>query len=220
MEEYAKFQTGKKGFTTIDSIHLSIIIIMLVVYIILIVKESKEDVINTYDDDDPNDTINKSNPDNTNNSNIVTTYDVTISILGFIIGLFISSFVTRYLFREYNKNITVITITFIISIIALIIYYIMSNYQRKQISTPFIKYNQIIFPLLGGLFLIAEDSINHFFNYFSGNQENYSGGFNLEKFAGSLNEVRNALAKNNILSDTSTDYMGGSTSIFTSTDSY
>ena len=98
-------------------------------------------------------------------------------------------------------------------------YYIISNFEKKQISTPLIKYNQIIFPLLGGLFLIADDSINHFFNYFGGNQEKYSGGFNLDKFAGSLNEVRNALAKNNILSDTSTDYIGGSTSIFTSTDS-
>jgi hypothetical protein len=80
-----------------------------------------------------------------------------------------------------------------------ITYYILVNYQNKQISTPLIKYNQIIFPLLGGLFLIAEDSINHFFNYFGGDQEKYSGGFNLEKFAGSLNEVRNALAKNKIL---------------------
>jgi hypothetical protein len=217
MEEYAKFQTGKKGFTNVDSIHLSIIIIMLVVYIVLIIKESSEyNISNSSEDNNNNRDSSENNP---NNTNFVSMYDNAISVLGFILGLFTSSFITRYLFREYNKNIAVITITFIISLVALIAYYILSNYQKKQISIPLIKYNQIIYPLLGGLFLVAEDSINHFFNYFGGHKENYSGGFNLDKFAGSLNEVRNALAKNNILSDTSTDYIGGSTSIFTSTDS-
>jgi hypothetical protein len=209
MEVYNKFKNSKMGFTRVDSVHLSIIIFMLTIYIILIVKESSED---------PS-IENRKVISINNEKDTVSAYDVIISIWGFILGLFISSFVTRFLFREYSNNIAVITIIFIISIIALITYYILVNYQNKQISTPFIKYNQIIFPLLGGLFLIAEDSINHFFNYFGGNQEKYSGGFNLEKFAGSLNEVRNALAKNKILSDTSTDYIGGSTSIFTPTDS-
>jgi magnesium-transporting ATPase (P-type) len=211
MEVYNKFDNGKKGFTRVDSVHLSIIIFMLTIYIILIIKESSED--------SSIDNKRYLSDDNQKDPNTVSAYDIIISIWGFILGLFISSFVTRFLFREYSNNIAVITIIFIISIIALITYYILVNYQNKQISTPLIKYNQIIFPLLGGLFLIAEDSINHFFNYFGGNQEKYSGGFNLEKFAGSLNEVRNALAKNKILSDTSTDYMGGSTSIFTPTDS-
>lgn len=205
MEEITRFENGKKGFTTIDSIHLSIIIIMLSVYIVLIIKDSSE--------------YNPNAIETSTNGNTVSTYDIVLSVWGFILGLFISSFVTRFLFREYSNNIAIITITFSVSIIALVVYYILANYQNKQISTPLVKYNQIIFPLLGGLFLIAEDSINHFFNYFGGNQEKYSGGFNLEKFAGSLNEVRNALAKNNILSDTSTDYMGGTTSIFTTTDS-
>jgi len=209
MEVYNKFKNSKMGFTRVDSVHLSIIIFMLTIYIILIVKESSED---------PS-IENRKVISINNEKDTVSAYDIIISIWGFILGLFISSFVTRFLFREYSNNIAVITIIFIISIIALITYYILVNYQNKQISTPFIKYNQIIFPLLGGLFLIAEDSINHFFNYFGGNQEKYSGGFNLEKFAGSLNEVRNALAKNKILSDTSTDYIGGSTSIFTPTDS-
>jgi len=209
MEVYNKFKNSKMGFTRVDSVHLSIIIFMLTIYIILIVKESNED---------PS-IENRKVISINNEKDTVSAYDVIISIWGFILGLFISSFVTRFLFREYSNNIAVITIIFIISIIALITYYILVNYQNKHISTPFIKYNQIIFPLLGGLFLIAEDSINHFFNYFGGNQEKYSGGFNLEKFAGSLNEVRNALAKNKILSDTSTDYIGGSTSIFTPTDS-
>jgi len=209
MEVYNKFKNSKMGFTRVDSVHLSIIIFMLTIYIILIVKEASED---------PS-IENRKVISINNEKDTVSAYDIIISIWGFILGLFISSFVTRFLFREYSNNIAVITIIFIISIIALITYYILVNYQNKQISTPFIKYNQIIFPLLGGLFLIAEDSINHFFNYFGGNQEKYSGGFNLEKFAGSLNEVRNALAKNKILSDTSTDYIGGSTSIFTPTDS-
>jgi CBS domain containing-hemolysin-like protein len=192
MESYNKFSNYKKGFSTIDSIHFSIIIIMLSVYIVLIMKESTE-----YD---PNNSDNSNYLENSKyrNNDYVSTYDIIISVWGFILGLFISSFVTRFLFREFSNNIAVITITFSISIIALIVYYILANYQNKQISIPLIKYNQIIFPLLGGLFLIAEDSINHFFNYFGGNQERYSGGFNLEKFAGSLNEVRNALAKNNI----------------------
>lgn len=217
MDVYNKFNNSKKGFTRVDSVHLSIIIFMLTIYIILIIKESNED--DSIDNKNDKNNTNVVSTYNKNDTNVVSTYDIIISIWGFILGLFISSFVTRFLFREYSNNIAIITIIFIISIIALITYYIIVNYQNKQVSTPFIKYNQIIFPLLGGLFLIAEDSINHFFNYFGGDQEKYSGGFNLEKFAGSLNEVRNALAKNNILSDTSTDYIGGSTSIFTPTDS-
>ena len=200
MEVYSKFGYNKRGFTTVDSVHLSIITFMLVIYLILIYK-------NTIDEED----IDLHN----NNNNNVSTYDVIISVWGFILGLFVSSFVTRFLFREYGSNIAVISITFLVSMILLILYYIVSNYKTKQINISFLKYNEIIFPLLGGLFLIAEDSINHFFNYFGDAPERYSGGFNLDKFAGSLNEIRNALAKNNILSDTSTDYIGSSSNIFT-----
>ena len=86
------------------------------------------------------------------------------------------------------------------------------------------RYNQVIFPLIGGLFLISEDAINHLFNYFGDGSSNYItlgseiDPAALSKIAGSLTAVREALARNNILSDTSTSYLGGSdsTSIFTS----
>jgi preprotein translocase subunit SecG len=213
----------KKGFTNIDAIHLSIIIFMFIIYLYLVYLVSKnpnsqnnDNNKNQDNNNDPNYAITGiDNPLTLKESN-VTVADITCSIWGFILGLFVSSFITRYVFREYGTNITVISTTFIIALIALILYYIVSSYQDKNIDTPIGNYSQIIYPLLGGLFLIAEDSINHFFNYFGGQNNMYNGGFNLNKFAGSLNEIRSTLAKNNLLSDTSTDYIGASSSIFSS----
>jgi hypothetical protein len=207
--------TLKKGFTTVDSVHLSIIIFMFIIYLYLVYLVSKDPTNLIHKEDASHAISGISEPSDLSNTN-VTVVDITCSVWGFILGLFVSSFITRFVFREYGTNITVITTTFIIALTALILYYIVSSFQEKNIDTPIGKYSQIIYPLLGGLFLISEDAINHFFDYFGDKTTVYNGGFNLNKFAGSLNEIRSTLAKNNLLSDTSTDYMGASSSIFSS----
>jgi hypothetical protein len=186
MDEYQK-----RGITKIDIVHIFIIIIMIIIYIILL---SYAPVSQT----DENSKDNKSE---------VSTLDIVISIWGFILGLFVSSFVTRFIFREYNSNIIIISITFFIALTILILYYIGINYETLDNGNNWIRYNQVVFPLIGGLFLISEDAISHLFEYFGGNRERYT---NLNKLAGGLMEIREALAKNNILSDTSTDYKGSS----------
>lgn len=186
MDEYQK-----RGITKIDIVHIFIIIIMIIIYVVLLSQTpvSQNDV---YSKDNKSD---------------VSTLDIAISIWGFILGLFVSSFVTRFIFREYNSNIIIISITFFIALTILILYYIGINYETLENGNNWIRYNQVVFPLIGGLFLISEDAINHLFEYFGGNRERYT---NLNKLAGGLMEIREALAKNNILSDTSTDYKGSS----------
>jgi len=208
MEELTDFRQKKIGITKVDIIHFVIIIIMLIVYIVLLSQSPVSSNI-----------VQRDNVRNTDeNEHIVneevTNLDLIISVWGFILGLFISSFVTRFVFREYSSNITIITVTFFCSLLLLILYYIGSNYQNKHINNNWIRYNQIIFPLIGGLFLISEDAINHLFEYFGGNQNRYTD-LNINKLAGGIIEIRNALAKNNILSDTSTDYKGSSSEILT-----
>jgi len=198
---------NNKGLTKIDIIHLSIIIVMIIIYIILIYQNTyNEPKEMSSEQKQQQDTLTKNNEPIDNN---VTNLDIIISIWGLILGLFISSFVTRFIFREYRSNISIITITFFISITFLIIYYISINYRNTETNKPWITYNQIIFPLIGGLFLISEDSINHFLDYFGGNESKYST-INFSKIIGGINDIRSALDKNNILSDTSTDYMGSS----------
>jgi hypothetical protein len=196
MEEYRNNGNNKKGITKIDIIHIIIIIVMTIVYIILLslARTSTSSQLNPS-----NDIVSSSHVRN------VSTLDIVISIWGFVLGLFVSSFVTRFVFREYSSNITIITITFIISMIILILYHVGSNYQNTDDNDNWIRYNQIVFPLFGGLLLISQDAINHLFEYFGGNTEAYT---NIDKLAGGLMEIRQALAKNNILSDTSTDYKG------------
>ena len=208
MEELPTYNyKNNKGLTRIDIIHLSIIIVMIIIYIVLIYQntynEPKE--ISSEQQQQQNELTKNNEPIDNN----VTSLDIIISVWGLILGLFISSFVTRFIFREYRSNISIISITFFISITFLIIYYISINYRNAESNKPWITYNQIVFPLIGGLFLISEDSINHFLDYFGGKESNYET-INLSKIIGGINDIRSALDKNNILSATSTDYIGSS----------
>jgi hypothetical protein len=200
MEEFTIAEHNKKGITRIDIVHIIIIVVMIIIYVVLLSKTQIPSPSNQSVD-------NKKIKINTSTNDDVSTLDIIISIWGFILGLFVSSFVTRFIFREYSSNITIILITFIFSISILILYYVGTNYQNADNGENWVRYNQIVFPLVGGLFLISEDAINHLFEYFGGDTEKYT---NLDKLAGGLIEIRQALAKNNILSDTSTDYKGSS----------
>jgi len=200
----SNYRNKKHGFNNIDMLQLGLIIIMMIIYIVCINENEKLPSSNSPSSNSPS-SNSQSNNSNVSKNNEVSGFDIFLSIWGFILGLFISSFITRFLFREYNKNITIIILTFIISIILLILYYIASNYvQNDNTNNTWTKYNQYIFPLVGGLLLISEDAINHIFDYM-GNEGEYEY-IDVSKIARSLSMVRDKLDDHGILSDTSTDY--------------
>lgn len=100
---------------------------------------------------------------------IVSTTEIVLSIFGFILGLWISAYLHRTIFNnEQNdgKNIWTIGIIGIVSIIMMSFAIIANMHNVKGInSSKWIQYDQILFPLYGGLILISEESLRHFIHY-------------------------------------------------------
>jgi len=100
---------------------------------------------------------------------VVSYTEINLSIFGFFVGLWMSSFLHRTIFndeKEDAKNIWKIIIIGIISIIITCSAVVSVVYNVKGISSmSWIKYHQILFPLYGGFLLISEEAVRHFIHY-------------------------------------------------------
>ena len=87
----------------------------------------------------------------------------------FFCGLWLSSYLNRTIFSDENdnsKNILFIIFIGIVSIIVMSAAIVANIYNVKGINNQtWVKYNQILFPLYGGLILISEESVRHFIHY-------------------------------------------------------
>jgi hypothetical protein len=110
--------------------------------------------------------------------NSVSNLELGLGIFGFICGLWLSSYLHRTIFKEKVDNTKYIWIIIVIGIIsfALMGCAIIANiYNVKGVENiDWIKYNQILFPLYGGIILISEESVNNIIYYLSSQKENNS----------------------------------------------
>ena len=101
--------------------------------------------------------------------------ELCLGIFGFIIGLWLSSFFHKSIFNGINedKNIYIIIIIGVISTITMSCAIIANIYNVKGINNDnWIKYNQILFPLYGGLILVSEESFRHISHYILNDRNN------------------------------------------------
>ena len=108
--------------------------------------------------------------------NSVNNIELILGLFGFICGLWLSSYLHRTIFKNEpieKKNIMIIAVIGIIAI-TLMGCAIIANIHNIKSSTNihWIKYNQILFPLYGGIILISEEAVNHIINYLSIQKEN------------------------------------------------
>jgi len=126
-------------FTLIDKISLSFVIIFSIIYIILI-------SIYPYN--------------NTAQIKIASSsLDISISSVGLILSLFITSFVTGFVIRELNykdgsSNWFLIFISFI-SFTSILLYYIFL-YLPNNKNSNYIHYNHVMYPLIGTFFFFIQ----------------------------------------------------------------
>jgi hypothetical protein len=94
--------------------------------------------------------------------------ELSLGVFGFIIGMWISSFFRKTIFDDEikNKNIYIILIIGIVSTIVMSCAIIANIYNVKGIRNfKWVQYNQILFPLYGGLILISENSFKYISQY-------------------------------------------------------
>ena len=119
--------------------------------------------------------------------------EIAYGVLGFILGLLLSAYLHTYVFYEddhNNKNITIIFFIGIICISLIAISSITNLYNIKNVqNVKWTQFNQILFPLYGGLILTAEESTRHIILYLFSQQEYTSEIFksNNKKFLKSSN---------------------------------
>ena len=94
--------------------------------------------------------------------------EIATGIFGFIFGIFLASFVKKFLLNEYGDNIIVIFLIFIISLIFVCLFYAADLYQQGDGGSSWGRYAYFMYPLIGCFLMIGEDSITHFFNWASG----------------------------------------------------
>ena len=90
--------------------------------------------------------------DNINITIINNNLNLKISFIGLLLSLFLSSFITGYIFREYDFDIRLLLAISVISFIAILSYYTSTYYKNNTID--FSHYSHYLFPLLGTLFLV------------------------------------------------------------------
>ena len=112
-------------------------------------------------------------------SNAVHNTEIGFGVLGFILGLLLSAYLHTYVFNEdehNNKNISIIFIIGIICISLIAISSITNLYNIKNVTnTKWTQFNQLLFPLYGGLILTAEESTRHIILYLFSQREYDSG---------------------------------------------
>jgi len=119
-------------FTFYDKINLIGIIVLGIIYISLISIYSSELNINL------------------NNNKI----NINISFIGLLLNLFLSSFITTYILREYEISINNLVVISVISFIIILVYY-SKTYYNNNIDN-FVHFSHIVFPLLSTLFFIIQ----------------------------------------------------------------
>jgi cell division protein FtsW (lipid II flippase) len=137
------------SFSIYDKINIGLIIIFLIIYFILIsiYPYSKSDL---------------SNNDNDSNKN---TKQIVISIIGLALSIFIASFISDYVLREYKPNNIILGIVTILAIILIMFYYVSMYIDNK--SNGWLYLNHTIFPLLGSAFLIIQYTYSILYHYHS-----------------------------------------------------
>lgn len=108
--------------------------------------------------------------------NIVSSTEISLGIFGFLCGLWIATFFNRTIFNDKNenKNIWIIIIIGLISTTVMTLSIIANIYNFKGIHNLYWEqYNQILFPLFGGLILISENSFRNI-SYYILNEKNYN----------------------------------------------
>ena len=133
----------KKGFTYTDKIHLGITVTLLVVYITLISLFPYDTYLN--------------NTTNNISDNNITAYNISNNVIGFLLGLSLSLFITRVILREFEPNIYILIVCLIVSIVLIICYYV--SIFNPDNTTGWIKYKYALIPLIGVLMFMCQYSI-------------------------------------------------------------
>jgi magnesium-transporting ATPase (P-type) len=133
----------KKGFTSTDKIHLGITITLLIIYIILISLFPYDTYLN--------------NTINNIQDNKITAYNISNNVIGFLLGLSLSLFITRVILREFEPNVYILVVCLIISIVLIICYYV--SIFNPDNTTGWIKYRYALIPLIGVLMFMCQYSI-------------------------------------------------------------
>jgi hypothetical protein len=143
----------KKGFNFFDKILLGVIGLVLITYIVLI-------SIYPYEQYQYN-KINKINDPYINSLNIAN------NVIGLILGLLLSSMISGFILREFELNLIVTIIVFLVSLTVLIIYYVSKIEQHDDIN--WLKFTYAVVPLSSPLFLLTHYTFNtlykDLFNY-------------------------------------------------------
>lgn len=110
--------------------------------------------------------------------NSVSNLELGLGVFGFICGLWLSSYLQRTIFKDKVDNTKYIWFIVVIGIISFTLMgcaIIANIYNVKGVENiDWIKYNQILFPLYGGIILISEQSVNNIIHYISSDKENNS----------------------------------------------
>jgi hypothetical protein len=94
--------------------------------------------------------------------------EVGLGIFGFFCGIWLSVFLHRTIFNDEDesKNIVIILSIGIISSIIMSVSLISNLYSIKGVvNLTWIQYNQILFPLYGGLIFIIEEAFTHLIHF-------------------------------------------------------
>jgi len=130
--------------------------------------------------------------------------EIAYGVLGFILGLLLSAYLHTYVFNEddhNNKNIIIIFFIGIICISLIAISSITNLYNIKNITNlKWTQFNQILFPLYGGLILTAEESTRHIILYLFSQQE-----YNSKIFKFSNRNLLNSSNSNSSIASSSDD---------------
>ena len=137
----------------------------------------------------------------------VSTTEMGLSTFGFICGIWLSTFLHRTIFNDANesKNIWFIIFIGIIGIITMSFAIVANLYNIKGIlNIGWVQYNQILFPLYGGLILISEESFRHFIHYLL-SEKKYNHEFSWKKINNYDSSIDNDIINSDIDFDSSSN---------------
>jgi cell division protein FtsW (lipid II flippase) len=136
---YGYYQLVRKtGITTVDLIVITVLIISIIPYMVLISQFPYDEY--------------KENPNDPKFKNKI----LFNNIYGFTIGLIGSYIIASIILREYRFNIYINSVTFLISLTLIILYYYS---QFTPNNTDWIKYNYAVIPLASSMFFINQYSL-------------------------------------------------------------
>ena len=164
---YIMVKWGQFGFA--EQIHASLIVILLIAYATMIhkVRVSKP---KDFFDNAPSCTKDKSCDTWINQSTFEydlgpdPSLEIATSFVGFLLGVFLSSFVDSYVLKALSKNIYGLSFLFISCASLIWGMYYAGLFQQGNGNSSYGKYAYLMYPMLGAFIIICEKTVTKIFD--------------------------------------------------------